>query len=312
MPDLFPIISVPENARDSVEQMGSKKKFWYKDMALGRCLYKIARPNTGEDWSEKIAEQLANLLALPHAAYELAAWQDPLSGEETRGVVTPTLVPVGRSLIHGNELLVAHVRGYPSTEEAPNYGLRNHTLDAVMALIQQMAAGLPPDWEAPAGIEEPADLFLGYLFLDAWIGNTDRHHENWAYIELGHGCETPLYLAPTFDHASCLGRNESDANRERRLYTRDAGSSVKSYAAKARSALYGTETDSKPLPVVEAFRRAAAIRPQAAHVWLERLGQVTSEEIATLFERVPPSRLSSLASEFAQEMLRENTRTLLT
>jgi hypothetical protein len=39
----------------------------------------------------------------------------------------------------------------------------------------------------------------------------DRHHENWGVVvmtdEYG---ETSFSLAPTFDHASSLGRNESD------------------------------------------------------------------------------------------------------
>ncbi len=311
MPDVFPIVFVPDNARDLVEQMGSKEKFWYEDAELGLCLYKAARPGTGEDWSEKVAEQLAAVLGLPHAKYELAAWKDARTGENTHGVTSPTLVPNGGRLVPGNELLVAHIQSYPSTDDAPRYGLRQYTPDTVMALMQQANVGLPPGWNAPSEIETPADLFLGYLFLDAWIGNTDRHHENWAFIEQAQECAMPRYLAPTYDHASCLGRNESDAKREERLRTRDKRVSVASYAQKAKSALYGAETDRKPLLAAEAFRRAASVRPQAARVWQERLQAVTQEEVSAIFERVPLERMSPLASEFAQVMLQENSRMLI-
>ena len=63
------------------------------------------------------------------------------------------------------------------------------------------------------GVASASDLFAGYLMLDALIGNTDRHHENWAIIQAGR----QYCLAPTFDHASCLGFNLSDAERIDRM-----------------------------------------------------------------------------------------------
>ena len=58
------------------------------------------------------------------------------------------------------------------------------------------------------------DMFVGYLMLDALIGNTDRHHENWG-IMTGRG--RPQVLAPTYDHASSLGRELSDQKRQARM-----------------------------------------------------------------------------------------------
>jgi len=310
---MFPVIVVPSDASESIETIGSKRKFWFQHPEFGRCLYKVARSDTGEDWSEKIAEQLCVLLSLPHARYEMASWYDTHTDENTRGVLSPTLVPDRERLILGNELLVAHTKGYPATDEAPSYGLKQYTLDAALALIDAIEAGLPPQWEALAGIETPLDLFVGYLFLDALIGNTDRHHENWAFIEQGISladCAMDRYLAPTFDHASCLGRNESDANRKKRLHSQDPRYSVTTYTAKARSALYGAETDSKPLTVLEAFRRAAQVRPQAAGVWIGRLARFADEDVRFLFERVPVDRLSLPASEFAQALLKHNRHLL--
>src|SRR5277367_3362970 len=97
---MFPIIAVPEAGGTSIEQLGTKEKFWYEDPGLGTCLCKVVRPYTGEDWSEKIAAELADFLGLPHASYELAEWM------QARCVVSPSFVPRLGALVLGNELLV--------------------------------------------------------------------------------------------------------------------------------------------------------------------------------------------------------------
>ena len=310
---LFETVNIPTDAPESPEALGSKPKFWFQHEELGLCLYKMARPGTGEDWSEKAAEQLAGFLGLPHARYELASWRSPQTSWQTHGVLTPTLVPPTGRLILGNELLVAKVRGYQSAGEAARYRNSQHTLNVALELIGTAEAGLPPGWDAPAGIETTIDLFTGYLLLDAWIGNTDRHHENWAFIEQGTGlpgCSPVRSLAPTFDHASCLGRNESDVNREKRLYGADKRYSVVAYTAKTRSAFYSAETDIRPLTTLEAFRLVATAHPWAARAWLSRPDQVTEKDVQGMFLRFPEQCLSPLASAFAQALLRENKRRL--
>jgi hypothetical protein len=89
MAEEFPIIVVPEAAYElsEIETMGTKYKFWFDDPNLGPCLYKQSRPNTGEDWAEKIAAELCKLLGLPHAQYELATWKSQ------RGTVSPSFLP---------------------------------------------------------------------------------------------------------------------------------------------------------------------------------------------------------------------------
>jgi hypothetical protein len=63
---------------EDTEQMGSKEKFWCKRRETDeRYLLKYPRPNTGEDWAEKIAAELAGEggLHLPHAGVDLATFQ---------------------------------------------------------------------------------------------------------------------------------------------------------------------------------------------------------------------------------------------
>ncbi|WP_335233305.1 hypothetical protein [Nostoc sp.] len=101
MPEQFSIIDVPLDAPEGNEDVGTKEKFWFRHQYLGSCLFKKARPNTGEDWAEKIAAELCELLGLPHADYELAIF----NGEN--GIVSPSFLPPqeGAILILGNEIL---------------------------------------------------------------------------------------------------------------------------------------------------------------------------------------------------------------
>jgi hypothetical protein len=173
MTDLFPVIHVADDAAEADEAMGTKPKFWFHHPDLGECLFKEARPNTGEDWSEKIAAELCEGLGLPHAKYELATWQNK------PGTISPRMIPMDASLQHGNDILTGRISSYPADEK---FSVSQHTLDLVLAVISPPNIQLPLNWNPPENIETAIDTFVGYLLLDAWIGNTDRHHENWGFI----------------------------------------------------------------------------------------------------------------------------------
>jgi hypothetical protein len=199
----FSIIDVPPDAPVEDEALGTKEKFWFQHMELGLCLFKKARPGTGEDWSEKIAAELCKLLKLPHADYELATFNDE------NGTISPLFIPEGGSLSLGNEILSQSISDYPKSEPSPS----QHTVDQVFKTLKTFSLDLPQNWNPPNGINCAAEVFLGYLLLDAWIGNTDRHHENWGIISLN----GRTYLAPTYDHASSLARELRDEKRQQWL-----------------------------------------------------------------------------------------------
>ena len=296
---VFPITIVPDDARDLIEQLGSKPKFWFHKPDGGHWLYKEARQNTGEDWSEKVAAELSNLLGLPHATYELATWRDK------RGVVTPSFVPQGGRLVLGNELLAKLVVGYPG---AKSFRTKQHTLKRVLAIVKSARLiRVPLEWASFPGVESAVAVFVGYIMLDAWIGNTDRHHENWALVV---SPQMSIHLAPTYDHASSLGRNESDQERSTRLTTKDEGRTVERYAARADSAFY-TSGRSKPLTTFEAFVEAGRICPAAARSWLERLELISVTQVLHIFEQVPAHLISEPAVQFAQRILEINRDRLL-
>jgi hypothetical protein len=294
----FPIIDVPMDAAEEIEAMGTKDKFWFHHAEFGKCLYKKARPNTGEDWSEKIASELCALLGLPHAHYELAIHNQAF------GVVSPSIVQDGDALVHGNEILAKRDRSYPIDR---TFKVSQHTLDVVLSVIGGGVVQRPLGWSPLGGITTAVEVFLGYLLLDAWIGNTDRHHENWGVIAKSGKASTVYYLAPTYDHASCLGRELQDSKREIMLKE----NSVPKYVAKCRSALYVQDSDKKAMSTLVAFHTAAKRYPGAARAWLGRLEDISTIDTMELLQRIPSARISKTAIDFAQKVLEMNQHGLL-
>lgn len=251
---IYPVIEVPKDAPTQLEQLGTKGKFWYWAADGRRTLFKEGRPGTGENWAEKVCCEIARLLGLPHAEYDLAL------SNGRRGVASPSIVPEQGRLILGNELL-AKVFEAEDYDPVAGYRDNQHTLRRVVAVLRNPVVNIPFGWPCPPEVDSVEGFFAGYLLLDALVGNQDRHHENWALIfSREHG----LTLAPTFDHASSLGRNESDAARLERLTTKDAGRTVAHYAARARSGLYETQTSKQPMTTLEAFDAASSSLRQRA------------------------------------------------
>jgi len=264
-----------------------------------------------------VASELCELLGIPHANYELAA-----TSEGNRGVVSSYFLPNGGTLVHGNELLTPIVPNYPTFA---TYNLSQHTIDLVLRIISDESVNLPIGWTVPSGIQKAVEVFVGYLLLDAWIGNGEIHHENWGVVrnkavpttsETAHlapsASETvnlasttskTAHLAPSYDHASSLGRDLSDRQRQKR--------SVEAYANKCFSAFYGSVDDKKPLKTIDVFDCAARRFPNAAHIWLERLESISKANILDIFNRIPNTRISPIAAEFAQKILEFNQHRLL-
>ncbi len=291
----YPIIQLAKDAPTQLEQLGTKNKFWYRNQNEQSMLFKEGRPGTGENWAEKVGCELCRLLDIPHAHYDLAVWED------RKGVVSPSFVPEGGRLVLGNELLAKIIDDY---EEEGRYQVRQHTVRTAMAVMSSRNVGMPLAWAAPAELKDAASVFVAYFLLDALVSNQDRHHENWGLIMLP---EQGVSLAPTFDHASSLGRNETDKNRRERLISNDKGRKVEAYVARAISPFFATPSSLIPLRTIEAFREAAKIRPDAADYWVRKLAKVNLGDYKSILAEIPDSAISGVAREFACEMLKVNS-----
>jgi hypothetical protein len=150
-------------------------------------------------------------------------------------------------------------------------------------------------------------VFAGYVLLDAWIANQDRHHENWGAVRYGND----LLLAPTFDHGASLARNITDEERQERLTTRDGNRKIGRFAQKAISAFYADAQAGKPMSTLEAWRAFSQKVPAAAMIWLERLKVVDAAAVERILAEVKPSRMSRICRDFTLQLLMENQRRLL-
>jgi hypothetical protein len=296
----YPILIVPDNASTQLEQLGTKPKFWFEDDDGTETLFKEGYPGSGEHWAEKIACEVARQLGLPHAEYELATWRG------RPGVVSPNLAAGKARLILGNEILAKVFSGYQASERRRD---SQHTLLRVAAVLGNTASvATPAGWDCPQDIGDAFGVFVGYLLLDALIGNQDRHQLNWGLIRSSEG---RLMLAPTFDHASSLGRNESDTVRNERMMTRDKGRGLDTYAQRARSGLYRSQGSPKPMLTLEALAEAQKLSPSAGGYWLQRLAAMPADACQTITRAVPDSMISEPARDFALRLMLVNRQRLL-
>lgn len=291
--------------KDVLEQLGSKEKFWFykSDRPDERFLFKFSRVNTGEHWSEKIAEEIAEILDIPHAKYHLANFHD------RHGIYCESLVRSDERLVMGNEVLHANdTAGYPAPQsdaEKKFVKTREHTFSRIIGCIKAQKIICP----ANSPVEKATSLFCGYLLLDALVSNQDRHHENWAFI-LDINTREKI-LCPSYDHAASLGFNLSDGEKLERINTRDKNRSVKIFASKARSAIFNLRDDKNPLGTSEAFLKASAREGECLQFWLDKLRMVDNEKIDTILRKFPNEILSDISKDFTKRLILENKNRIL-
>jgi len=293
----YTIIEVKPEWRLGQEQMGSKRKFWYSEATDSpRWLFKYAReiiPQvlSGEHWAEKIAEQIAEKMEIPHAKVELAVYQG------NRGSTTQSFVTKENPLlVHGNEILCAADKAYESLK---TFKQKQHTLEYIFNFFDKVSVK-PDDAE---GIK---CLFASYLILDALISNVDRHHENWGLLFTVVERQLMLRLAPSFDHASSLGRELTDVRRQQILGDGHIGQYVK----KGHGAIFFGETGKKAPSPLALIQNALVSYPATFQNALRCLDGVTERDCETVVDNVPEGWMTSSARQFAKALLRYNLEQL--
>lgn len=288
MTEPFPILEVLSEMRSDVEQLGSKPKFWFK-LHGENWLFKEARENTGEDWAEKIASEIALLLGLPTHQSELAIW------EGKRGCAVKSFLPSDQSiLVHGNELLGGFIPGYDKEKE---WGQADHTFDNIVTVIEKL-------FPSETSRRVAASRMVGYLVFDALVGNTDRHHQNWGMLleRRVQPDRTPtftLQLAHTFDHASSLGRELTDEARDRKLNPE----AIERYIRKARGGIFENPNSKHGLSPLALAEMLARRYPEFFKPRQTRVKELSEPALRGLIERIPNERISSSGRAFALSFL---------
>lgn len=289
------------------EVMGSKPKFWFdKSDDQKRWLFKYPiRRGSGEHWAEKIAAEVARLLGVPHARIELAIFEntpDELAARVGyKGCISESFTKEGvDGLFHGNQILHLVMPDYDT--KAVRFRQPHHTLNNIWLALDEVFGNSVEGAAAKA-------QFAGYLTLDALIGNTDRHHENWGLLVSDGDSGLRIRLAQTYDHASCLGHGLLDRRRGELLLSEGR---IGRYATgtggkKGSGGIYWSSDKVAPSPL-NLVRLAAETEAysESFESSRARIRNLDENSLCEVVDKVPADWMSDAARKFAITLMRYN------
>jgi len=147
---------------------GTRNKKVYLNPKDGELYYfkesfnKGKRDYTYEFWSEIVASAVGDLLGLDVLPYHIAI------NDSTSGCISKSMIdPAREELVEGGKYLQA----FDSTFDPENRKLRHqYDFQLILGALQYF------------NLEQYYGQFIDTLIFDAFIGNSDRHQENWAMI----------------------------------------------------------------------------------------------------------------------------------
>lgn len=236
-----------------------------------------------EHLAEKIVNEIAKVIEVPCAEVELAEYAG------VKATVSRNMVPARRSLVHGNEVIAGRVTGYDPERKRRT---SDHTWERISEAIRAVCGG---------HCETDMKQFAGYVVLDALVGNTDRHHENWGLLRRERSGRTDYRLAPSFDHASSLGREMQDPRRMRLM---EEGDLESRYIRRATGGIYLAEFGEEKVPPVVLVEALAVIYPKLFEDWLKKIPRVSDEVVYEILSRMPDGWMTAIQAEFAASLIR--------
>jgi len=272
----------------ATEQQGTKAKFWYGEKKDKLCKFGKVH---GENWAELIAYFLATTLKIPCAKYVPAEFQT-FESNPIKCVVSNSFInrEEGERLINANELLAKNVESY---DQSMAYKQRKYTFLSAVGLFKVIECN---------GLNgyTPIQQFIGYLLFDVFIGNQDRHHENWGFVS----SSSPLYLAPTFDHGSSMACRISDEVRLKRMHSADKGYKVEGFITTAKSAMYGNH--GKLLKLHELAKVCKYHYPEEMKFWIEKIESLEESKIESIINTCPSEWMTDVEKQFTLSLLLAN------
>ena len=170
----------------------------------------------------------------------------------------------------------------------------DHTLSNILKVVESL---FPSPRERVVSMRQLA----GYLVLDALILNTDRHHENWGVLRTVHSDHTVAYeIAPSFDHASSLARDEPPEKLA--CWLKEDGR-IEWYMQRATGGIYLEGNSAKganPYTIAE----SAMLKWLEYFVyWQNVLDKIEQRELAGIVDRVPDSMMALESRLFVKTLL---------
>ena len=188
--------------------------------------------------------------------------------------------------------LARHVGDY---DPAKRFDQSHHTLENIWIALERV-------FEEPEGTEIAKARFAEFLVLDAIIGNTDRHDENWGVARRRIEDGWIGYLAPSFDHASSLGRELEDIRRDRLI----ANNGVGNYSKKGKGGIYWTESDRHGPSPIELVRLAFRQYPELLMPALTKVPRLYEDLLGEILGYIPSDWITDPARRFAIQLISYN------
>lgn len=163
------------------EGSGRSEKIWLKNPVDGRIgLFKYTKSETTtEHISEKIAELLAEKIGLKTAHIDIGTYHDRI------GCMSYLINANGEILVEGVTLITKY---YPDYDQ-----------EKLWDFIKNEYYSLEMIFKAVSEYNLQDDIIKMVIF-DSIIGNSDRHHSNWAILQKG----TETRICPLYDNGSSL------------------------------------------------------------------------------------------------------------
>jgi hypothetical protein len=293
VPEIQPVADVSEWPVDDTETGGLGPNIWLTDPGgSGTWLFKPARQTEdrreGQDWAEFVVARLAMLVSVPTAEIKMVV------RDGQPGCLSRNLKPYEWYLYPGAVALEeVDPRVDPQSKE--HLGHNQVNIRTVLA-----DCGTPPEFAGPPWFGA-YDVFVGYLLLDAWVANQDRHEANWSILVSPQGEKR---LAASYDHASSLGFQLLDSDRQRILSGQPG---VDQWAR--RGFAHRFEGGRRVTLVDYAAAALTSAGPAVRDVWLGWLDDVADQSIESVIATTP--EMSEPTRTFCLTLLGVNRRRLL-
>lgn len=171
-----------EEYEGTSEGSGRSEKIWLQNPDTGQTgLFKFKKDiGTTDHVSECIAYQVAQLLELPCAKFELGMYLGR-EGSMSYNIIKQS----NQILIEGIYFITLIYPEYDSEQFIDDNTQHRYSIEMVLKSIENFV---------------PIEGFLKMLMFDYLIGNSDRHQNNWAIILE----ENKMWWSPLYDNSSSL------------------------------------------------------------------------------------------------------------
>ncbi len=289
-----------------VEPRGAAAKLWIREPGGSSTRFEsdwlfkpVSTQENGvrqiSDWTECVGSVIARTMGIPAAESRLAM-RAGVDGVIVRNVRAP-----GYDMVSGR-LAMLHEIGVETRDSVRDKTASiGHSISNVLRTLGEYSA--PPGWATWADASA-VDVMVGYLVLDALIGNGDRHEQNWSILRARSSIDDLRdAIAPSYDVEASLGFQLSDYQRSERLRS---PRTMEQFAARGLARRF--DGDRATSLVDLAVRSARSCTAAGARQLLGLVEQIATADFPALVSGV--DGVSEVARTFAVNVLEINGRRL--